>query len=85
MVQLRLDKNSAAATIPNRAPVTLDKNKDFKQFDSLLATPYKSLTCLGCMKYTVTATLTGRIDGSKRPEQRERAQASSPPSMDSEI
>jgi len=65
MVQLRLDKNSAATTIPNRAPVTLDKNKDFKQFDSLLATPYKSVTCLGCMKYTVTATLTGRIDGSK--------------------
>ena len=65
MVQLRLDKNSAAATVPNRVAVTLDKNKDFKQFDSLLATPYKSVTCLGCMKYTVTATLTGRIDGSK--------------------
>ena len=65
MVQLRLDKNSPTATIPNRAAVTLDKNKDFKQFDSLLATPYKSVTCLGCMKYTVTATLTGRIDGSK--------------------
>jgi hypothetical protein len=65
MVQLRLDKNSAEVTAPNRVAVTLDKNKDFKQFDSLLATPHKSLTCLGCMKYTVTATLTGRIDGSK--------------------
>ena len=65
MVQLRLDKNSPAATVPNRAPVTLDKNKDFKQFDTLLATPHKGGLCLGCMKYTVTATFTGRIDGSK--------------------
>ncbi len=65
MVQLRLDKNSPAATIPNRTAVTLDKNKDFKQFDSLLATPHKGGLCPGCMKYTVTATLIGRIDGSK--------------------
>jgi len=65
MVQLRLDKNSSAATVPNRTPVTLDKNKDFKQFDSLLATPHKGGLCPGCAKYTVTATLVGRIDGSK--------------------
>ena len=66
MVQLRLDKRSSTtATTPTRVPVTLDKNKDFKQFDSLLATPHKGGLCPGCMKYTVIATLTGRIDGSK--------------------
>ncbi len=44
----------------------LDKNKDFKQFDSLLSTPYKTGgMCLGCTRYTVTATLVGRLDGVK--------------------
>jgi hypothetical protein len=47
-----------------RAAVTLDKNnKDFKQFDSLLATPFKKGgMCLGCNRYEVTATLVGRLD-----------------------
>ena len=47
-----------------RTPVTLDKNnKDFKQFDSLLATPYKKGgMCLGCNKFLVSATLVGRLD-----------------------
>ena len=46
-----------------RAPVTLDKNKDFKQFDSLLAAPYKGNgMCLGCTKSEVSATFTGRVD-----------------------
>lgn len=49
---------------PARTPVTLDKSKDFKQFDSLLATPHKgSAMCLGCNRYAVTATLVGRLDG----------------------
>jgi hypothetical protein len=50
-----------------RTPVTLDKNnKDFKQFDSLLATPYKKGgMCLGCNRYEVTATLVGRLDAVK--------------------
>lgn len=47
-----------------RTPVELDKNsKDFKQFDSLLSTPFKKGgMCLGCNRYEVTATLTGRLD-----------------------
>ncbi len=47
-----------------RMPVTLDKSKDFKQFDSLLAQPHqKGLDmCLGCARYEVTATLIGRLD-----------------------
>jgi hypothetical protein len=50
---------------PTRTPVTLDKSKDFKQFDSLLAQPHqKGLDmCLGCARYEVTATLVGRLDG----------------------
>ena len=49
---------------PNRSPVKLEKNKEFKQFDSLLSTPYKAGgMCLGCTRYTVTATLVGRLDG----------------------
>jgi hypothetical protein len=43
--------------------VTLDKSKDFKQFDSYLSTaPKVSGTCLGCIKYEVSATLVGRLD-----------------------
>lgn len=50
---------------PARTPVTLEKNKEFKQFDSLLAQPHqKGLDmCLGCARYEVTATLVGRLDG----------------------
>jgi hypothetical protein len=49
---------------PTRAAVTLDaKSKEFKQFDSLLAQPHKSdAMCLGCARYEVAATLTGRLD-----------------------
>jgi hypothetical protein len=66
-LQLQLAKNNpATATIPSRLAVKLDKNKDFKQFDSLLSTPYKvGGMCLGCTRYTVTATLVGRLDGVK--------------------
>jgi hypothetical protein len=50
---------------PTRTPVTLDKSKDFKQFDSLLAQPHQKGAdmCLGCARYEVTATLVGRLDG----------------------
>lgn len=66
-VQLQLGRNNpAAGTTANRSPVKIDKNKEFKQFDSLLSTPYKSGgMCLGCTRYTVTATLVGRLDGVK--------------------
>ncbi len=41
----------------NRVPVTLDKNKDFKDFDNYLSSPAKiSGICLGCVKYSVSAT-----------------------------
>ena len=47
-----------------RTPVTLDKSKDFKQFDSLLAQTHEKGAdmCLGCTRYEVTATLVGRLD-----------------------
>jgi hypothetical protein len=51
-------------TPPTRAAVTLDKSKDFKQFDSLLAQSHQKGAdlCLGCARYEVTATLIGRLD-----------------------
>jgi hypothetical protein len=65
MVVVQPAKNfSGTVTPPTRAAVTLDKSKDFKQFDSLLAQKHeKGLDmCLGCTRYTVTATLVGRLD-----------------------
>jgi len=49
---------------PARTPVTLDKSKEFKQFDSLLSQSHQKGAdmCLGCARYEVTATLTGRLD-----------------------
>lgn len=66
-LRLQLGKNYPAdVTSANRVPVTLDKNKDFKNFDNLLSTPAKtSGVCLGCVKFTVMATLVGRLDGMK--------------------
>jgi hypothetical protein len=65
MVHLQPARNFAG-DVPavQRTPVELDKNnKDFKQFDSLLATPFKKGgMCLGCNRYEVTATLVGRLD-----------------------
>jgi hypothetical protein len=51
-------------TPPSRTPVTLDKSKDFKQFDSLLAQKHEKGAdmCLGCTRYEVSATLVGRLD-----------------------
>lgn len=49
---------------PTRTAVTLEKDKAFKQFDSLLAEVHKGpYMCLGCRRYQVTATLVGRLDG----------------------
>ncbi len=49
---------------PTRTPVTLDKSKEFKQFDTLLAQANDKVggMCLGCARYEVTATLVGRLD-----------------------
>jgi hypothetical protein len=67
LLRLQLGKNHpAAVTNVSRTAVTLDKNKDFKDFDNLLSTPAKtSGVCLACVKFTVTATLVGRLDGAK--------------------
>jgi hypothetical protein len=66
-VRLQLSHNNPASVATSSRPaVKLDKNKDFKQFDSLLATPPKvGGLCLGCVRYTVTATLVGRLDAVK--------------------
>jgi hypothetical protein len=66
-LRLQLGKNHPAnVTNVRRAPVTLDKNKDFKSFDKLLSAPAKtSGVCLGCVRFTVTATLVGRLDGER--------------------
>jgi hypothetical protein len=66
-LRLQLAKNHVAAvTNVSRTPVTLDKNRDFMNFDNLLSTPAKTNGfCLGCVKYAVTATLVGRLDGAK--------------------
>jgi hypothetical protein len=65
ILQLQPAKNfSGKYTASTRAAVTLDKSKDFKQFDSLLSQPHQKGAdmCLGCMRYQVTATLVGRLD-----------------------
>ena len=66
-LRLQLGKNNpAGVTNVRRAPITLDKNKDFKNFDNLLSTPAKTKgMCLGCVRFTVTATLVGRLDGTQ--------------------
>lgn len=69
-VELAPAKNFAGtATAINRAPVTLTKDKEFKQFDSALSPSHSNgFMCLGCSKYTVQATITGRLDGVKSAE-----------------
>lgn len=66
MVTVQPARNfSGKITPPTRTPVTLQKDKEFKQFDSLLAQTHQKGTevCLGCVRYKVTATLVGRLDG----------------------
>jgi hypothetical protein len=63
ILQLQPARNFSGTVAPVNRALTLDKSKDFKQFDSLLATAYKGNgICLGCAKYEVSATLTGRLD-----------------------
>ena len=66
-LRLQLGKNHTAAIANvSRPPVILDKNRDFKNFDNLLSTPVKTGgMCLGCVKFSTTATLVGRLDGAK--------------------
>ncbi len=65
MLQIQPAHNYAGTyTAPTRAAVTLDKSKDFKQFDGLLSQTHNKGAgmCLGCGRYAVTATLVGRLD-----------------------
>jgi hypothetical protein len=76
VVELQPAQNFAGTVAAvERTPVQLDKgSKDFKQFDSLLAAPYKGDgVCLGCQRSTVTATLVGRLDGATAGLQRDKA------------
>lgn len=67
VVQLEPAHNFAGTYAPpTRTPVTLDKkDKDFKHFDSLMSQKPRRMSgiCLGCGRYSVTATLVGRLDG----------------------
>ncbi len=67
LLRLQLAKNSpVVVTHVRRTPITLDKNKDFENFDKLLSVPAKTKgICLGCVKYSVTAVLVGRLDAAK--------------------
>ena len=68
-LRLRPAKNSPIVVrTADRPPVELQKDNAFERFDSLLATPYTSpALCLGCPRYTVVATLVGRLDGASTP------------------
>lgn len=66
VLELQPAKNfTGTVAAVQRTPVEIDKNnKDFKQFDTWLSTSNKGDgLCLGCRRYTVTATLVGRLDG----------------------
>src|SRR4029078_4274619 len=49
-----------------RAPVKLNNNYQLKRFQELLDAPMyprsRGVSCMGCMRYEVTATMTGRLD-----------------------
>lgn len=64
VITLQLAKNSPGEVISHSvAPVTLDTGGDFKKFDSILSVSAKTPgQCLGCVRSTATATLTGRLD-----------------------
>jgi hypothetical protein len=64
VITLQLAKNSPGqATAVSAMPVTLDAGGNFKEFDSALSASVRiSGPCLGCVRSTVTATVTGRLD-----------------------
>jgi hypothetical protein len=66
MLQMQAAKNFSGTPAVKRDQVKLEKNKDWKQFDSILSEPYKGHgLCLGCARNAAAATLTGRIDAAK--------------------
>lgn len=75
LLQLQPASNfTGTVDTPQRTPVTLDKSKEFKQFDSLVAAQAKSsVMCIGCPRYEVSATLVGRLDGTVAKLTRDKA------------
>jgi len=76
VLQLQPAKNFAGTVAAvERTLVQIDKNdKNFKQFDSWLSANFKGDgVCLGCRRYTVNATLVGRLDGVTAGLQRDKA------------
>jgi hypothetical protein len=55
---------NGTVTAQSRTPVTLQKDGEFKKFDSLLSDVHDqgNGVCLGCVGNDVTATLVGRLD-----------------------
>jgi hypothetical protein len=55
---------AGTVTASNRIPVSLQKDGEFKKFDSLLSDAHDvgNGMCLGCINNDVSATLVGRID-----------------------
>lgn len=66
-LRLQLGKNNpTVVSNTSRASVTLEKNKEFKEFDKLLSTQARTDgMCLGCVKFTVAGTFVGRLDGTR--------------------
>lgn len=68
VLDLQLAANAGAPAGKVRPPVQLVRDKDFDTFDTLLSQkPKTSGMCLGCVRNDVTATLTGRFDGTLTP------------------
>lgn len=67
LVQMQLSKNnSATTTASSQPPLKVERNKDFNDFDTMFSTAAKTkVICLGCERFVMTATLVGRLDGSK--------------------
>lgn len=65
LVQVQPARNFAGSyQAVTRTHLRLEKDKAFKEFDSYLSGIHKQdLTCLGCFRAEVSATLVGRLDG----------------------
>jgi hypothetical protein len=60
---MRITLAAVDAPPPPASAVVLEKSKDLRAFDAALSAPLSVKgMCLGCVKNTVTATVTGRVD-----------------------
>jgi hypothetical protein len=68
VVTMQLAANATGTPGKARPALTIETGKDFQTFDMLLSQrPKTPGMCLACPKNDVTATLTGRIDGTDNP------------------